>query len=124
VGRPVDVTFQGPQTGVYTATVLDRRRVVQASRSIEIRSVSKEFLHVSRNMDSLNQWARVSDGIALKSEDCPDADRLAARIKKAADIQPRSEPRQTPTAINGWFLALLLSCVCGEWILRKRWGLA
>jgi hypothetical protein len=122
-GNATEVTFVGDRMGLFTATVLDKRGVVQASRSIEIRDVGKEFLDTSRNMESLRQWARLSDGIAAKSENCQDVQEFMGTIKTSAERRRREAPRSVPAGINGWMLALLLSCVCGEWILRKRWGL-
>jgi hypothetical protein len=29
-----------------------------------------------------------------------------------------------PVGMNGWMLALVVGCLGGEWLLRKRWGLA
>ncbi len=122
-GRAIEVTFVGNRTGLFPATVLDKRGVVQASRSIDIRDVGKEFVDTSRYMESLRQWARVSDGIAAKSENCQEVAEFMATVKTSAERRRREAPRTVPAGINGWMLALLLSCVCGDWMLRKRWGL-
>jgi hypothetical protein len=78
--RPVDFKFRAENPGVYTVSVLDPAGVPISSRSIEIRDLNVEFQNTARNLESLSQWASVSDGLAFKVEDCPKAADLVAQI--------------------------------------------
>jgi len=93
------------------------------SRSVDVRDVDVEFVAAARNMESLRQWASVSGGIAVRSEECGRADRLIAALTTPVDRAQRTDPRRSPVGINGWMLCLLLCCLGGEWSLRKHWGL-
>ena len=122
-GGTAEVAFPVQQAGLLTASVLDRSRAAVTSRSLEISDSGSELACTSRNMDSLCQWAAVSGGIALRSEDCGDGGKLVEEIKRRAEQSQRSAARREPVGVNGWVLALLLACVCGEWSLRKKWEL-
>src|SRR5438876_616320 len=71
--HPVDFRFHASTTGVYTVSVSDALKVPCANRTIEIRNLNLEFADTARNMELLRQWAAVSDGLAMKAEDCRDA---------------------------------------------------
>jgi len=121
--RPVDMRFHAGPPDVYTVTVRDSAKVPVASRSIEIRDVNLELQDTARNMETLRQWAAVSDGLAMKVEDCPDAGGLVAQIKAKIEEVRQGKRVLRPVGVNGWSLALVLACLSGEWLLRKRWGL-
>ena len=70
--------FHAEKPDVYTVTVSDSLKVPIATRPIEIRDVNVEFQDTARNMETLRQWASVSDGLAFKVEDCPAAADLVA----------------------------------------------
>jgi hypothetical protein len=122
--RPVDFKFRAENPDVYTVTVMDTLRAPVATRPIEIRDVNVEFQNTARDMETLRQWASVSDGLAMKVEDCRDAGELVNQIKAKIDQVRKGKQMRRPVGINGWMLALLVGCLGGEWILRKRWGLA
>jgi uncharacterized membrane protein len=123
-GRPVDFRFHADKADIYTITVSDAMKVPIATRPIEIRDLNVEFQETARNMETLQQWASVSDGLAMKVEDCRDAADLVAQIKAKIEQVRHGKQMRRPVGVNGWLLALVLGCLGGEWLLRKRWGLA
>ena len=89
----------------------------------EIRNINLEFQDTARNMETLRQWASVSDGLAVKVEDCRDAADLARAIIAKVETQRQNRQHRQPIGINVFTLGLVLGCLGGEWILRKRLGL-
>jgi uncharacterized membrane protein len=122
--RPVDFRFRAEQADIYTVTVLDGMKVPIATRPFEIRDINVEFQDTARNMENLQQWASISDGLATKVEDCRDAADLVAQIKAKIEQVRHGKPVRQPVGVNGWLLTLVLGCLGSEWLLRKRWGLA
>jgi uncharacterized membrane protein len=123
-GRPVDFKFHADKADIYTVTVSDAMKVPIATRPIEIRDVNVEFQDTARNMETLQQWASISDGLAVKVEDCRDAADLVAQIKAKIEQVRHGKPMRQPIGVNGWLMTLVLACLSSEWLLRKRWGLA
>jgi hypothetical protein len=121
--HPVDFKFHAEKPDVYTVTVTDALKVPIASRPIEIRAVNVEFQNTARDMETLRQWASVSDGLAFKVEECPDATGLVAQIKAKLEEVRQGKQMRRIIGVNGWVLAFVLSCLAGEWLLRKRWAL-
>jgi hypothetical protein len=99
-------------------------KVPIATRPIEIRDINVEFQDTARNMETLQQWASISDGLAVKVEDCRDAADLVAQIKAKIEQVRHGKPMRQPIGVNGWLMTLVLACLGAEWLLRKRWGLA
>jgi hypothetical protein len=122
-GRPVDLRFRAGKEGLYTVKVQDAQKKPLASRTIEIRETNLEFQDTPRNMETLRQWASLSDGLALKMEDCPGGSALVARIKSKVDEIRRFKPIRRPAGVNGWMLALVVGCLGVEWLMRKNWRL-
>ena len=122
--RPVDFRFRAEQADVYTVTVYDGMKVPIATRPFEIRDINLEFQDTARNMETLQQWASISDGLAMKVEDCRDAADLVAQIKAKIEQVRHGKQMRRPAGVNGWLLTLVLGCLGTEWLLRKRWGLA
>jgi hypothetical protein len=122
--RPVDVTFRAGRAGMYQVTVRDALEAPVATRAIEIRDVNVELQNTARNMEVLRQWALVSDGLAMKIEDCSDAGELVAQIQSRIERVRQGKQVRRPAGVNGWMLALILGCLGTDWVLRKRWGLA
>ncbi|HWX21076.1 MAG TPA: vWA domain-containing protein [Candidatus Binatia bacterium] len=121
--HPVDFKFHAEKPDVYTVSVTDTLKVPISSRPIEIRDVNIEFQNTARNMETLRQWASVSDGLAFKVEDCPNAADLVAQIKaKIEQVRLGKQMRRT-VGVNGWTLLLVVACLGGEWLLRKRWDM-
>lgn len=121
--RPVDLTWRAEDAGVYQITVLDAQKATVVSRAVEIRDVNVEFQNTGRDMETLRQWAALTDGLAVKVEDCRDSSGLVAQIKAKVQEIRDSKPHRRPMGVNGWMLAAVLACLGGDWILRKRWGL-
>ncbi len=121
--HPVDFKFHAGKPGVYTVFVSDSLKVPVASRAIEVRNVNLEFQDTARNMETLRQWASVSDGLAVKVEDCRDAAELARAITAKVETQRQNRQHRHPIGINVFTLGALLGCLGGEWLLRKKWGL-
>ncbi len=121
--HPVEFRFRAERPGVYTVIVTDPMKVPITSRPIEIREVNVEFQNTGRSMETLRQWAAVSEGVAFKVEECPAAADLVAQIK--AKIEEVRHGRQTRRVIgvNGWVLTLVLGCLAADWVLRKHWSL-
>ena len=122
--RPVDFRFRAEQADIYTVTVSDGMKVPIATRPFEIRDINVEFQDTARNMETLQQWASISDGLAVRVEDCRDAADLVAQIKAKIEQVRHGKQMRRPAGVNGWLLALVLGCLGSEWLLRKRWGMA
>lgn len=121
--HPVDFKFRADKPDVYLVTVTDALKVPLSSRPIEIREVNVEFQNTARDMESLRQWASVSEGLALKVEDCPDAADLVAQIKAKIEEVRRGKQMRRPMGVNGWMMTLVLTTLGGEYLLRKKWGM-
>ena len=120
----MDFRFRAEKADIYTITVSDAMKVPIATRPVEIRDLNVEFQETARNMETLQQWASISDGLAVKVEDCRDAADLVGQIKAKIDQVRHGKPMRRPVGVNGWLLTLVLGCLGSEWLLRKRWGLA
>ncbi len=121
--RPADFKFHAEKADVYTVTVLDAQKAIVATRPIEIRDLDLELQTTGRDMESLRQWASISDGLAMKAEDCHDAADLVTRIKASIEQVRQGRPLRQPLGVNAWLLTLLTGSLAAEWLLRKRWGL-
>ena len=121
--RPVSFSFHPGKAGLYTVTVLDNNKATIATRVIEIRDINVEFQNSARNMENLSQWASLSEGLALRAEDCRDTSDLAGRIARKIEQARDARKIRAPIGVNGWTLALALGCLSLEWVLRKRWDL-
>jgi len=122
--HPVEFKFRVEKPDIYTVTVLDILKAPVATRPIEIRDVNVELQDTARSMETLRQWAAVSDGLAMKAEDCSDAGALVSQIKSKIDEVRHGKEMRRPAGVNGATLALVIGCLGAEWLLRKRWGLA
>lgn len=122
--RSAEVTFRAEVPGVYALTVLDPIGSPLASRTVEIKETNVEFEHTARDMENLRQWASLSDGLALKAEDCRSAGELIKALRERAEEARKMPARPLPAGMNGWTLFSLLTCLAAEWGLRKTWDLA
>lgn len=121
--RAVEVTFRVPTSGDYSVSVIGADGVLQATRTVEIREANIEFRRTARDMENLRQWASLTGGIAVRAEDCHDAEKLLARITTKTEHPLPGTDRRMPIGLNHWVLSALLACLCAEWVLRKRWEL-
>ncbi|MDB6028364.1 MAG: hypothetical protein JWM68_4587 [Verrucomicrobiales bacterium] len=122
--RPVDFSFPAEKAGIYTVSILDSTKQQVATRTIEIRALNVELQNSARNMENLQQWASISDGMALRAEDCRDGNELIAQIKTKIEQAQESRVTRMPAGMNLWTFTLLIGSLCGEWMLRRKWGLA
>lgn len=121
--HPVDLSFHASKADVYTVTVSDSLHAPASTRQIEIRDVNLEFQDTARNMETLRQWASVSEGLALKAEECPDATDLVRSITSKIDESRKNKQQRHPVGLNAWMLGLVAGSLAAEWVLRKKWGL-
>ena len=121
--HPVGFRFRAENPDRYTLKVLNGARTVVAERSIEICDTDVELEQTARSMETLRQWAGLTDGLAFKVEECPQATDLVARIKSKVEQVRQSQPAVRTAGMNWWTLSLILGGLSGEWCLRKRWGL-
>lgn len=121
--RPVDFSFRAATAGMYRVSIANAHGGMVATRAIEIPDVNVELQNTARNMEALRQWAALTDGIALKAEDCADTTELLERIKSRIQQARHRPPQRTPFGVNAWMMALVLGSLCTDWILRKRWNI-
>jgi hypothetical protein len=119
--RPAELRFPGEKAGLYTVTVRDAQQAPVAGRTVELREENLEFRETARNLETLRQWASLSEGLALKAEECGDAHALVAQIRGKVEQVRRSRPQRRPAGINGWLLTAVLGSLGAEWLFRKRW---
>ncbi len=122
--HPVDLSFHAEKAGIYTVNVQDSLKQPVASRTVEIRDINLEFQNTGRSMETLRQWASLTDGHAIKVEDCHDASAMVSQIKAAVEQIRQGKPMRQPVGVNGWVMALVLGCLGTDWVFRKRWNLA
>lgn len=120
--KPVDFSFRPETNGIYTVTVEHSDKSVVATRSIEIKEPNFEFQKTGRNMETLLQWASMSNGLAVKAEECSDAKELINQIRDKIEQAQRIKKNPIPLGINLPIFLLLLSCLLSEWILKKHWN--
>jgi len=121
--RPVEIRFRADTEGLYTIAVEDAMGRPLATQPVEIRDVDREMEHTGRDMENLRQWASLGEGFAVTAEEAGEAAALAERVR--VKLETRSaRSRRVPAGINAATLALLMAGLCGEWALRRRWGLA
>jgi len=121
--HPIDMSFHAAKAGVYTVSVSDTMKVPASSRQIEIHDLNLEFQDTARNMETLRQWASVSDGLALKAEECPDAADLVRSITSKIEDSKKNKQNRHPIGLNCWVLTFVVGTLGAEWLLRKKWGL-
>jgi len=119
--HPVNFKFHAEKPGIYTVTVLDINKVPIATKPIEVRDINVEFQNTGRDMETLRQWAAISDGLAVKVEDCPDAGDLVAQIKSKIEQIRLGKQTRRPVGVNAWVLTWVVACLGAEWLLRKAW---
>jgi hypothetical protein len=122
-GQSATATFRVDTPGLLTMSVLDQQGNLETSRSLEIRESDDEFLNTARNMETLRQWASLSGGTAIRSEDHRDVGRLIDEVQASIEQSRQTTVYGAPLGINGWLLCALLGCLGAEWLLRKRWRL-
>jgi hypothetical protein len=122
-GGTAETTFTIGRPGTFLVTAVDPRGLAVGARSLELGAIEVELANTARTMEPLRQWAALSGGMALPSEDCENAEGLIGRIKERLEQARQAPPRRLPAGMSVWSFLLLAGCLCAEWSLRKRWGL-
>jgi uncharacterized membrane protein len=121
--QSVPMNVHAEAEGLYSIVIRDSAQREVAERNLQLADNRIELEHTGRDMENLKQWASLTGGQALTEEDAQDTDALSLNIQKAMQLAEKSSGSRTPWGLNGWMLALLLACLAGEWMLRKRWNL-
>jgi uncharacterized membrane protein len=132
--RSLSAALSDPQTGRYSAAVrfeqagvysvsADVRRGSQslgsATRPILVGGADLEMAEPRLNEPVLRRIAETTGGKYLSANDVAEVPSLV----RAADTQrPPTEMRDLWD--NGWTLAMIVALLAGEWIARRRFGLA
>ncbi len=121
--RPTEFKFHAGNPDTYSVSVLNSSKSVVATRAIRIRDRNLEFQDTARSMETLRQWASASHGLAFKAEDCPNPTRLIRQIRAKRERAKHEACLRQPLGLNAWSMGLVLGCLGGEWLLRKRWSI-
>jgi hypothetical protein len=115
----VDARFDEP--GVYRVSAEARRAgetVGTSSRWVLVGGADRELAEPRLNEEVLRRIARATGGSYLRPEDAATLPALLA----SADTIP-APPRLQELWQRPWVLALIISLLTVEWMLRRRWGL-
>ncbi|HEX4140477.1 MAG TPA: hypothetical protein VHY09_09035, partial [Candidatus Methylacidiphilales bacterium] len=121
--QSVPMNVHAENEGLYSIVIRDSAQREVAERNLQLADNRIELEHTGRDMENLKQWASLTGGQALTEEDAQNADALSLNIQKAMQLAEKSSGTRTPWGLSGWMLLLLLACLAGEWLLRKRWNL-
>jgi uncharacterized membrane protein len=122
-GQQADFRFHPTHGDIYQVNLVRGQAGVVASRSIEVRETNVEMADTARSMETLRQWAAVSEGLAFRAEECQEAVDLVAQIKAKIQDRQRSQPTRDILGLHWTTMTLVLGCLVAEWVLRKKWGL-
>jgi len=90
--------------------------------TFSVGTLTIEYRETRADAALMRQIAERSGGVALTAAD---ADRLPEVVRQSAGFSARTVTEEQETEL--WrillFLALILTCLAGEWTLRKRFGL-
>jgi len=119
----VPFSVHAEKEGLYSIVIQDAQQREVAERNLQLVNNRIELEHTGRDMENLKQWASLTGGKALAAEDAQDASALVLAMQKQIQLEEKNRSTRIPWGLNGWMLALLLVCLGGEWLLRKRWNL-
>jgi hypothetical protein len=106
-----------------TIPVAEAGQTIEPSVSVPIATAQKLADTAAADptlMDSLAKITELSGGKSLAPEELPD---LIEQIKrKPPDLDVQTQVRETPWDTWPFFL-MFAGLLCGEWYLRKKWGL-
>ena len=122
-GQNVPLSFHAEKEGFYSIVVLDAQNIDIAERSIQLVNTKIELENTGRDMENLRQWASLTQGAAFGEEDLKSIDPLIAAIHKQMQRAADENTSRMPLGLTWWLLTLMLGCLGGEWLLRKRWNL-
>ncbi len=118
-----EMTIVPDSEGVYMAvasiTALDGTEVSSAHAGWVYEPSAMEFASIGQNEDRLEQLAKASGGEVIDLEDLDSfVDDLPTRKV------PVTEIRAFPIWHQSWVLLLGITCLCGEWAIRRWNGLS
>ena len=114
-------TFRPDRAGVYRVHADARsgsRLLGSADAWMNVGGSDREFADPRLNEAWLRRLARNSGGRYVRAEQ---ASRVEEWLESAAPTTTPPEPRDLWH--EPWAFALVTALLCGEWILRRRWGL-
>lgn len=121
-GALATLEFPTERPGIHRVRVLDPAGGLLAARDVDVRERNPELERSARDMESLRQWAALTDGRALRIEDCDDPAAIVELVRERAEAaRAAADPVRSPAWPRPEIFALLLCALCGEWISRKRW---
>ena len=121
--QSVPFNVRAEKEGLYSIVIQDAQNKEVAERSLQLSNDRLELEHTGRDMENLQQWAALTGGKAMRSEDDRDLATLIADIKREVLESKKSTTLRAAWGLTPLPFVLLLAALSGEWTLRKRWNL-
>jgi len=116
-------TVRLPEPGTYTlfaeGTVGGEAK--RAEATVDVREHDFEFATLLADADRLKTIAEAGGGSARTLADLPD---LLTCLAESVEPQHAPAGRRVALAEGQVFLAVVVALMAGEWLVRRRWGLA
>jgi hypothetical protein len=122
-GDSATIRFPARDEGVYQVQVEWPGAARPVVEPIEIGKTNPELEQTARDLRTLEQWARVSDGFIIPIEEIDDVDTILDRLRERAEARRRQERHVEPAGLEPLVLATLIAAMAAEAWLRIRWGL-
>lgn len=122
-GASATIRFPARDEGVYQVRVEWPGGARPVVEPIEIRDANRELERTARDLEALEQWARVSDGFAAPIEEITDVEALLDGLRERAEARRRRQRHLEPAGLEPPVLAVLIAALAAEAGLRIRWGL-
>jgi hypothetical protein len=122
-GDSATVRFDARDEGLYQVHVAWPGASLPVAEPVEIRRASRELERTARDLETLEQWATMSGGLATTVEDIGDVDRLLDRVQERAQAMRRKERAPEAAGLGPIPFAALIAAIAAEIALRVRWGL-
>ena len=110
---------RGALVGEATARGADGELLGTSSFGWVLDASEEEFRSVSPDRKAMEELARKTGGAVLEIERL---DSLVQKLKNVPDLV--EEVRVKPLWHTGWVFGMALLCLCGEWLIRRRYGAA
>ena len=122
-GDSATVRFDARDEGLYQVRVEWPGAPLPVAEPVEIRRASRELERTARDLETLEQWATMSGGLATTVEDIGEVDRLLDRVQERAQAMRRKERAPEAAGLGPIPFAALIAAIAAEIALRVRWGL-
>lgn len=122
-GDSATIRFPAQTEGVYQVRVEWPGAARPVVEPIEIRDGNRELERTARDLETLEQWARASDGFATPIGDVEDVDAVLDRLRERAEARRRKRRRLEPAGLEPLVLVMLVGATAAEAALRVRWRL-